>query len=89
MKLFLESKINETLDDYLLDDNTFMELARDMMENDDMEQVIKAIKIICNYLDTDDFIRYFIDKYINEGSTSVEDLVDTLKYLDETDYFDL
>ncbi len=89
MKLFLESKINEALDDYLLDDNTFMELARDMMENDDMEQVIKAIKIICNYLDTDDFIRYFIDKYINEGSTSVEDLVDTLRYLDETDYFDL
>ena len=89
MKLFLESKINETLDDYLLDDNTFMELARDMMENDDMEQVIKAIKIICNYLDTDDFIRYFIDKYINEGSTSVEDLIDILKYLEETDYFDL
>ena len=89
MKLYLESKLNETLDDYLLDDNTFMELARDMMENDDMEQVIKAIKIICNYLDTDDFIRYFIDKYINEGSTSVEDLVDTLRYLDETDYFDL
>ena len=43
MKLYLESKLNETLDDYLLDDNTFMELARDMMENDDMEQVIKAI----------------------------------------------
>lgn len=89
MKLYLESKLNETLDDYLLDDNTFMELARDMMENDDMEQVIKAIKIICNYLDTDDFIRYFIDKYINEGFTSVEDLVDILRYLDETDYFDL
>lgn len=89
MKLFIESKIKEALDDYLLDDNTFMELARDMMENGDMEQVIKAIKIICRYLNTDEFIRYFIDKYINRGSTSVEDLVDTLKYLDETNYFDL
>lgn len=82
MKLFIENKMNEYLNDNLLDDNKFTQRALDSLHYWDVDEIAESLKKIFSEIGYDEFIRYAVELFIRDKYNG-DDIIDTLYYIAE------
>lgn len=77
--VFEKRKLNENLNQRLLNDSKFAHMAEEAIAYDNINKILDNIRRTFILVDND-FIRYLVNKHINEG-LSLSDIEDTIEYL--------
>lgn len=91
MKLFVENKLNEYLNDDLLENNAFLSCAKEdlsKMTADEITKYILEASRLNNRLNELRQHIFSLDWWLDNGEDiTIREIDDTLSYLEETDYF--